>query len=287
MFYIIDKPIGITSREAIDKFKHLHNIKKIGHSGTLDPFASGLLMVATDSDTKYLDRFLNSKKTYTGVIYFGKSTNTYDHTGDIIDQVPLSSLNLDFEAILKLVNEKFTGKILQTPPAFSAKKINGKKAYEIARKNQEVTLKPVKKFVYSFQIEPGAKANELKFQVEVSSGTYIRSLAYDIGQALNIPTMLLELRRIKVGDLTLDKQNTSSLDEATIIFPLEKNNVLNLRTFTVSDQLIKLILEGKRVNFQNLPIEGDEIILINSENDVEILVKNVARDTYKIIKRIR
>ncbi len=287
MFYIIDKPLGITSREAIDKFKHLHNFKKIGHSGTLDPFASGLLMVATDADTKYLDRFLASKKTYTGIIAFGKATNTYDHTGDIVEELPLSAFNLDFEMVLKLINEKFMGKILQTPPAFSAKKINGKKAYEIARKNQEVILKPAKKFVYSFQIEPTAKANELKFLVEVSAGTYIRSLAHDIGQALKIPAMLLELRRIKIGDLVLSEKNTSSLTDATKLIALDKNSTLNLKTFIVSDQLIKLILEGKRVNFQNLSISGDEIILVDANDTLEILVKNVALDTYKIVKRIR
>ena len=287
MFYIIDKPLGITSREAIDKFKHLHNFKKIGHSGTLDPFATGLLMVATDADTKYLDRFLSSKKTYTGIIAFGKATNTYDHTGDIVEELPLNTFTVDFETVLKLINEKFMGKILQTPPAFSAKKINGKKAYEIARKNQEVILKPAKKFIYSFKIEPTSKANELQFEVEASSGTYIRSLAHDIGQALQIPAMLLELRRIKIGDLVLNDQNTSSLEDSNKLIALEKASTLNLKTFVVSDQLIKLILEGKRVNVQNLPISGDEIIVTDENTSVEILVKNIARDTYKIIKRIR
>lgn len=194
--YLIDKPEGISSYDCIRKLKKALDFKKIGHSGTLDPFASGLLIVLVGRATKLSSIFLEEDKEYVGTILFGKSTNTFDSTGVITEEIT------DFELNEQMIDQAFkdlTGTIMQKPPIFSAIRHQGKRLYEYARKQEEVIIKEriahIKQFVRTSPI----KDNEVKFFSQVSKGTYLRSLAFDVGKKLMIPTHLSSLRRVKSG----------------------------------------------------------------------------------------
>ncbi len=286
MFYIIDKQANSTSRDTVDELLKKIGVKKGGHSGTLDPFATGLLIIATENDTKYLDRFLESKKTYTGTMFFGKTTDTLDIDGKVTEEV--EGVNIQLQDLEKVVNEHFVGKIKQMPPRYSAKKINGKKAYELSRNNEEFELKTVKKLIFDFKVKETSTPNEFSFEVTVSSGTYIRALARDIGRKLEVPGMLTSLRRTKIGNVDVKLAQPLS----TPLEALKTHSVTELtkiKMITIRDDLIKLVLEGKRTNFDGYDgFEEDELIFVNLDKTIEILVRKVDRDkTYKIQKRIR
>ncbi len=287
MFYLIDKPAGISSSQAMRKFMAENNIKKAGHSGTLDPFATGLLVIGTDSDTKFLERFLDAKKTYTGVILFGKRTDTLDPEGEVVDIS--DKINISERQLQRLVNEKFIGKIKQMPPKFSAKKINGQKAYDLARKNEEVVLKPTNKIVFDFKITATDDPTRYAFEVTASSGTYIRSLARDIGDELGIPSMLVELRRTKILDLNV--KDASPIDTNTSeMKSYSASDIFNIKTLVVSDDIMKYILEGKRTNlskYQDLLNDESELILEDKKSIASLLVFNIGKYTYKIKKRLK
>ena len=203
-FVKLDKPKGITSFGVIARLRKLTGVKKIGHAGTLDPMATGLMIVAIGKNyTKQLGQFLGMEKTYEGEITFGSETDTYDAEGQVVNTADASQLNA---SKIKEAMKPFVGDIMQVPPAFSAKKIKGKKAYELARKGKDVSLEPAKKTVFSFEvldIHLGENPT-LCFSVHCSSGTYVRSLAHDLGKSLGVGAHLSALRRTKIGEMGLD-----------------------------------------------------------------------------------
>lgn len=217
MFKLIHKEKGISSFKAISNFARENNIKKIGHTGTLDPIATGLLLVATDDDTKLIEYITNKNKTYIAEATFNIETDSYDSEGKIINQYDGI---ITLEMIKKIVPQ-FLGKISQMPPKFSAKKINGKRAYELARENKEVILKASEIEIYNFNII-SFKDNKLKFEVSVSNGTYIRSLIHDIGKALGSGAFMSELERTRVHGL--DKNDTNINFESLIDLPFIELN---------------------------------------------------------------
>lgn len=240
--YLINKPVGISSYGVIRKLKKVLNFKKIGHAGTLDPFASGLLVVLVGKATKLSNLFINNDKRYTGSIYFGISTDSYDKEGKIIDEV--TSFTLTDEDILKTFNS-FVGTINQTPPIYSAIKQGGKKLYEYARKNEQVEVKQRTVTIYEFIKTSLFKDNVVHFDVKTSKGTYIRSLAYDVGVKLNIPTHLNSLVRVESGMFDLkdayDYELIEEVNKPTISL-LEYAETLE--KLVVEDYLIRLIKHG-------------------------------------------
>ncbi len=202
MFKLIYKEKGISSFKAISNFSRENQIKKIGHTGTLDPLATGLLLVATDDDTKLIEYITNKDKTYIAEATFNIETDSYDGEGKIINTYDKI---ITLEMIEKIIPD-FIGKINQIPPIFSAKKVNGKRAYELARNNKEVKLSPSKVEIYKLEIISFLD-NKLTFEVEVSNGTYIRSLIHDMGKALGSGAFMSELERTKVHGL--DQSNTN------------------------------------------------------------------------------
>jgi len=200
-FLFIDKPKGMTSFEVVEFLRKITGIKKIGHAGTLDPSATGLLIVGIGREaTKLLGNFLKKEKTYQAEIEFGKITDTWDAEGKVIfekkDLKPISR-----EKIEEVLME-FIGEIEQIPPKFSAKKIKGKKAYELARKGEEVKLPSQKVKIFYIKV---LKYHWpfLEIETKVSSGCYIRSLAYEIGEKLSCGAYLKNLRRIEIGKVSL------------------------------------------------------------------------------------
>jgi tRNA pseudouridine55 synthase len=202
-FLLIDKEKGMTSFDVIRVLKRRFNIKKlkIGHSGTLDPVATGLMIIAVGKATKMLGKFLGADKTYIGTAKFGAVSDTYDSDGKITEMSDIAPISLD--AIKKIVQENFTGKIKQMPPKFSAKKVNGVRAYDLAREGKEFILEAKEVEVYSFEIS-SFKWPYMEFSVKCSSGTYIRSLVHDLGQKLGVGAYMDSLRRTAIADYSVD-----------------------------------------------------------------------------------
>jgi tRNA pseudouridine55 synthase len=197
----VNKEEGWTSYDVVRVYKKKLNTKKIGHAGTLDPFATGLLILLVGSATKKFDEFQTYKKEYIATVVFGKETNTYDREGTVTYTYPdLFTLNKN---TLEKGLENSLGRIQQLPPIYSALKINGKPAYRLARKGKEVTLNPRTVEVYKAEII-SINENIATIRYVVSSGTYIRSLAHDLGKYLGCGAYLHALHRTQIGPYTLE-----------------------------------------------------------------------------------
>jgi tRNA pseudouridine55 synthase len=199
---LIDKPADITSSDAVGKIKRMLKLKKAGHSGTLDKFASGLLVISTGRATKLSRFFLEHDKAYIGTVKLGISTDTDDLEGSIISQNPVHGIS---EEKIQEVLLKFSGSIEQTPPLYSALKISGKRASDIMRSGKDLELQKRPVTVYSISME-NFKPEEAEFDIKVfcSKGTYIRAIARDIGLELGCGAHLKALRRIKSGNFMVE-----------------------------------------------------------------------------------
>lgn len=203
---LIDKPYGWTSFDAVNKIRW--NIKnklgvkkiKVGHAGTLDPLATGLLIICTGKKTKTIDQFMGEDKTYTGTFLFGKTTPSYDLETDF--EAPWATDHITPDLLLE-VAQTFLGVQAQIAPVFSAKQIDGKRAYLYAREGKEVEIKPQTIEVKSFEIHVD-RFPEVDFKLVCSKGTYIRSIARDFGQKVNSGATLISLRRTQSGTCNVD-----------------------------------------------------------------------------------
>jgi tRNA pseudouridine55 synthase len=206
---IIDKPAGLTSHDVVNRARRILQQRAIGHLGTLDPMATGVLPLVTGTMTRLAQFYTASEKVYEGSIKFGFATDTYDAEGEAT--TPPQEVILDPEEV-ESIAARFRGVIEQTPPPFSAKKINGVPAYKLARKHEKVALKPVQVEIKELQIL-AVEAGRVRFRARVASGTYMRSVAHEMGQALRCGAHLESLRRIAVAEFTLEDAHT--LDELT------------------------------------------------------------------------
>jgi tRNA pseudouridine55 synthase len=204
---VIDKPRGKTSHDVVETVRRLIGFRQIGHFGTLDPLATGVLVLALGRATRLARFYSGRRKRYTCAIRFGFSTDTYDADGEPLSQD--SAPVLEAENV-QAIAERFIGKTGQTPPAFSAKKIHGRPAHELARKHKPVDLEPVEVEVFEFRLT-GIEGSLARFVVECGSGTYIRSLAHDVGKLHGSGAHLAEIARTAVGEFTLD--HAVSLEE--------------------------------------------------------------------------
>ena len=207
---LIDKPLEWTSFDVVKKVKNKLKLKKVGHAGTLDPLATGLLILCTDKKTKQISSIQEQAKEYTGTMVLGKTTASYDLESAIEEGGDISNLE---DAFLKSLIPQFEGEVEQTPPIFSAVKINGERAYKKARAGEKVVLKSRVITIYSFELT-AINLPEIKFKVNCSKGTYIRSLVNDFGKVAGVGAYLSELRRHKIGDYSVDDAFT--VDKITI-----------------------------------------------------------------------
>lgn len=197
---LIDKPVDWTSFDVCKKIRNQVPFKKVGHAGTLDPFATGLLLVGVGKGTKMMGQYSNCSKKYAACVEFGKATDSFDLTGTVTEEKKEFSLSQDkIEETIK----QFSGEIEQVPPMFSAKKVKGRALYSYARKGQEVERKPVKVNIYETTLKEW-KTPELRLDIHVSKGTYIRAYAHDFGKAVNIPAHLKELRRTEIDGFKVE-----------------------------------------------------------------------------------
>ena len=197
---VVDKEKGNTSFDEIRKIRKEYNIKKVGHTGTLDPMATGVLPILVGEATKLSEYLMNHDKEYIAILTLGEKRSTGDSEGDIVLKEAVPQLNKEkVEDILK----KFLGKISQVPPIYSAIKVNGKKLYEYARKGEKVEIKPREVTIFSIELLK-LEENNITFKVHCSKGTYIRSLCEDIAKELGTVGYMSSLRRTRVGNFTLD-----------------------------------------------------------------------------------
>ncbi len=203
---LIDKPLEWTSFQVVNKLRwHIRKtfqIKKIkvGHAGTLDPLATGLLIICTGKKTKQIEQYQAQVKTYTGTLVLGSTTPSYDLETEIDTTYPITHITED---LIHQTTEKFTGTIEQYPPVFSALKKDGKRLYEFAREGKEVEIS-ARKIVIDFFNITAINGLEVDFEIQCSKGTYIRSLAHDFGKALSSGAHLSALRRTKIGNFSVD-----------------------------------------------------------------------------------
>lgn len=212
---LVNKPYTWTSFQVVNKLKyhikHKYGVKKfkIGHAGTLDPLATGLLIICIGKFTKRIEEFQAKEKEYTGVFRLGETTPCFDLEKPIDNEYPY--LHITNEDVLRVANS-FIGEIDQTPPLFSAVKVEGKRAYELARENQEVELKSKKIIISEFEVK-NINLPDVEFRIVCSKGTYIRSIARDFGLALNSGAHLIELERTRIGEFKLeDALNVNEFD---------------------------------------------------------------------------
>ena len=209
---IIDKPAGLTSHDVVAKVRRLLGIRQIGHFGTLDPFATGVLPLSVGKATRFAQFYLKSRKAYDGTIRFGYATDTYDATGKTISDPVTPQLDWD---TLNTIFREFTGRVMQTPPPFSAKRVGGIRAYELARRQEPVQLSPVEVEIYALELLE-IDGDRVHFAVECSGGTYVRSLAHDIGQKVGCGAHLGGLRRTGVAEFREDRAVTLEQLEAAV-----------------------------------------------------------------------
>jgi len=203
----IDKPYEWTSFDVVKKIRSNLRIKKVGHAGTLDPLATGLLILCTGKKTKSINDLMGQTKTYTGCIELGSTTPSLDKETEISETKPFT--HITHEDIIE-AKEKFTGNISQLPPVYSAIKVGGERLYKKARRGEEVEIKAREVIIHSFDIEK-IELPHVYFKISCSKGTYIRSLARDFGLALGTVSYLSSLRRTHIGDFSVE--NAKSPEE--------------------------------------------------------------------------
>jgi tRNA pseudouridine55 synthase len=209
---IIDKPGGLTSHDVVARVRRLVGVRQVGHFGTLDPFATGVLPVSVGKATRFAQFYLRSRKAYEGDIRFGFSTDTYDATGKPTSQPAPVVLE---PARLEKLFQEFTGRVMQMPPPFSAKRVGGVRAYKLARQEKPVPLAPVEVEIYALQFL-GSEGDRVHFAVECSGGTYVRSLAHDIGQKMGCGAHLAGLCRTAVAEFSLSRAITLERLQETV-----------------------------------------------------------------------
>ena len=204
MIYNINKPIGWTSFDVVKKIRNITKLKKVGHGGTLDPFADGVLIIGVGKGTKLLTDIVNEKKSYNATLFLGEETDSLDNEGEIVKRKSVPKLNEDL--VIKILNS-FLGRYIQKPPMFSAKKVNGVRLYKLARKKIEVERDDQNCAIYDISLK-GIENNIIEFAVTCSKGTYIRVLGSDIAKKIGTVGYLTKLTRTSIGKHSLSKSLT-------------------------------------------------------------------------------
>ena len=255
---IVDKPQGWTSHDVVARVRRIAGTRRIGHLGTLDPIATGVLPLVLEKATRLAQFYTRSDKIYQGVVRFGWSTDTYDRAGE--PSGPRKEVRVDAQELEEML-VRFRGEVLQTPPPVSAKKVDGKRAYELARQAVAVELEPVKVCLYELAIE-SVDGPDARLRAHCSGGTYMRSLAHDLGQLMGCGAHLLELRRtasaeFEIGQARTIAQLESLAAEDRLVDAIVPAGKLlpGMPSVYVDDAMVALIRHGR--NFPASPFRSD------------------------------
>lgn len=262
----IDKPQDWTSFDVVNKIKHLLKLSKVGHLGTLDPMATGLLLVTIGKATRLFDLMQEKTKTYIAKFVFGEETDTLDSTGKVVSKTCQIPTREEIERVIP----KFIGTIQQLPPKFSAKSINGKRAYDLARANVDFELKPATVSIYSIDILDYTDST-LTLKIVCGSGTYIRAIGRDIASELNTLATMTELRRTDIDRFSVDR--AEKIHDLTIDNIFEKiipiNEVLDYPVIILNKTETMKILNGQTLQTDL----SDGLYKLNDEIDTIAIVK--------------
>ena len=271
-FLNVYKPTGKTSHDVVAILRRVTKVKQIGHTGTLDPFAEGVLPICIGKATRLIE-YLNDEKEYIGTIQFGSSTTTYDTEGEVVKTSDKIVTQGDVEESLKF----FRGEIEQLPPIYSAIKLNGKKLYEYARAGQEVKLEPRKVTIFELELVNFNQATQqAEIRIVCSKGTYIRSIANDLGEKLGALGHLIKLVRIKAGDFYVDNSikledlNSPEIVTKKLIYPTEK---LNFAVYNLNEEEKKKISNGMAI-IPSQPFKIDEFVTLMDKEKLAAIAKS-------------
>jgi tRNA pseudouridine55 synthase len=249
---LVDKPQGFTSHDVVAKVRKAVGTKKVGHAGTLDPLATGLLVLGIESGTKLLTFLVGADKTYLATIRLGVSTVSDDSESETLEIASADELEAITVERIELEIAKLTGEIWQRPSSVSAIKVDGKRAYDLVREGVEVELKSRQVSVYAFELISSTKSVEgfidLEVRVDCSSGTYIRALARDLGQGLGVGGHITSLRRTRVGSFDVEAANKITELANLRLTPLAEAAADLFETITLGQQEVTDIVHGKRIS---------------------------------------
>jgi tRNA pseudouridine55 synthase len=275
---IIDKPACLTSHDVVNRVRRILGQRSVGHLGTLDPSATGVLPIVLGNLTRLAQFYVHSEKTYEGVIRFGFATDTYDADGE--PTTPQQDVRINGDKVRALAAQ-FQGAIEQMPPPFSAKKIAGVPAYKLARKKQEVELKPVKVEIKEFEIL-GTTADHATFRARVASGTYIRSVAHEMGKQLGCGAHLARLRRTAVAEFSIvDAHSLEALETARqqgiaeSLFVHPRTLVPELPSVTANEEGAALIRSGRAVNLPEMSC-APQVKVFYGQSDLIAIATRIA-----------
>ena len=267
-FYNVLKPTGVSSGFVVNKIKRITN-EKVGHLGTLDPSASGVLSIAVGKATKFFDYFLNKDKEYVALAKFGVLTDTLDSDGTVIEKDNVNVLLEDIEKIIP----KMCGEILQIPPIFSSKNVNGERAYDLARQGKDVVLEPKKVQIYSIKVEKMHQNNLFRLKIHCSSGTYVRSIVRDIAKELGTNATTVCIIRIASGKFKIDESVTlDDIAENKEKHLIKINSILNLPEIELEEKQAKDLFSGKEILLDK--DDGEYLSFYKSEEFSVLKVEN-------------
>jgi tRNA pseudouridine55 synthase len=247
---IVDKPPGLTSHDVVARIRRIAGTRRVGHAGTLDPMATGVLVVGVEKATKILGYLTLTEKEYQATIRLGQSTTTDDAEGEVVSSAPRL---VSEEEILSVVRS-LTGPLMQVPPQVSAIKVNGQRAYKLTRAGQAPSLAARPVTVYSFAVgavRPASDFTDVDATIHCSSGTYIRSLARDLGESLGTGGHLTALRRTQVGPYSITQ--AQSLEEQLVVLPLEQAAAQAFERRNLSEAEAKVLAHGGRLTPRGVP----------------------------------
>ncbi len=275
---VVDKPQGMTSHDVVNRVRRLLAERSVGHLGTLDPLATGVLPLVIGRMTRLAQFYMGSEKTYEGSIRFGFATDTYDADGEMVGAEKIVKVTL--EELQELAG-KYRGRIQQMPPPFSAKKIKGVPAYKLARKQQEVELKPIEVEVKEFELLKW-EAKCAEFRARVASGTYMRSVAHEMGEQLGCGAHLASLRRTALGEFGIAEAHTleelesaAEKREAEELFVHPRKLLPEMPSVTANEEMMAKIRVGRPVNLPELS-RARQVKVFAGQNDLIAIATRVA-----------
>ncbi len=275
---VIDKPAGLTSHDVVNRVRRILHQRSVGHLGTLDPLATGVLPLVTGSLTRLAQFYTASEKTYQGVIRFGFATDTYDAEGEATSPAQVVKVSLEQLRDLAI---PFRGVIEQMPPPFSAKKIHGVPAYKLARKHKDVPLQRVQVEVKEFEIL-GVEGERASFRARVASGTYMRSVAHDMGQQMGCGAHLESLRRTVLGEFELadahpleEVEAVAKIAQVEDVFIHPRKLLPQFPSVTATEEAAALIRNGRAVNLPELS-RAQQVKVFYGQRDLIAIATRVA-----------
>lgn len=270
---VVDKPAGMTSHDVVARVRRLAGTRKVGHAGTLDPMATGVLIVGIERTTRLLGHLSTEDKTYTGTIRLGAATDTDDATGTVLTRADTAHLD---SAAVAAAAVAFTGEILQVPSKISAIKVAGERSYKRVRAGEDVSLAARPVTVRRFEIlavRPGTEGLDLDVRVECSTGTYVRALARDLGDALGVGGHLTALRRTRVGPYTLAHARTlAEHEQQLVVMPLDEAAAAAFPRRDVDAEGARIVAHGGWIPAEGTAADGVAIGIFGPDGTFVALV---------------